>query len=281
MQPQDGGSANPTNTEERQTQDAGVKPPLQSRTQDAGLAGAGGFDPIEAEEGEGAAQEFGPGAAFAEEEDAQGGSGDREEIGEGGKLRSLEETEKPEVEEIGECGAEKAGVEDAGPSLPRDGAPVGERAECHGAVDGDGEKEESTKDEIPSGHGERVVVSGDALAENDVHGKGERADERENITEKRGGMAGDTGASGEDDDAGESNEHAEGFADGGTFETEEDGKDEGVDGTYADDDGRVRDVCVAEGEAEEELVERDTKESDVGEGPVITPGSSLRCKRSA
>ena len=254
---------------QRLAQDDGVE---VRRHKVCGLAGAGGFDPVEAEESQGAAEEFGPGAAFAEEKDAKCGCGDGEQIGEGGELGGFEEAEKPEVEEISESGAEESGEGDAGPGLPGDGEPVGEGTNGDGAEDGDGEEDESPEDEIPGGHGERVVLCGDALTENDVHGEAKGTDEREGVTEERGGMAGDAGTGGEDDDAGESDEHTEGFAYGGLFETEENGEDEGVDGAHADDDGGVSDVGVTQAEAEEELVEGDTEEAEIGEGPVVTPG---------
>lgn len=58
------------------------------------------------------------GAAFAEEEDAEDGGGDGKKIGERGELRDLEVAEEPEVEKIGEGGAEESRVEDAGVGLP-------------------------------------------------------------------------------------------------------------------------------------------------------------------
>ena len=121
-------------------------------------------------------------------------------------MGGFEEAEKPEVEKIGESGAEETCESDAGPGLPGDGAPVGERSMAR--RDGDGKKNESTEDEIPGGHGEWVVLGGDALAENDVHGEAEGAEEGEDITEKRGGVTRDAGTGGEDEDSGESDEHA-------------------------------------------------------------------------
>jgi len=158
---------------------------------------AGGFDVEHAGQGEGGAEEFEPGAAFAEEDDAETGGGDGEEIGEGRELRGFEIAKQPVVKEVGERGTEERHVKHAGPGLPMDGAPVVERAENEGAIDGDGKDEERSNDEIPCGHSEGVVAGGDAFAENDVGGETERTGQGDEIAGKCGRAAVDAGVGGQ------------------------------------------------------------------------------------
>lgn len=106
-----------------------------------GLGGAGGFDVVDGGEGEGGAEEFEPGTAFAEEDDAEGGGGDGEEVGKGGELGGFEIAEGPEIEDVGDGGTEEGHVEHAGPDGPRDGAPMREGADENGAMDGDGKND--------------------------------------------------------------------------------------------------------------------------------------------
>jgi hypothetical protein len=68
-------------------------------------------------------------------------------------LGGFEVAEEPEVEEVGEGGAKDGTESEAGPGEPRDGLPVGERAEGEGAVDGDGKNQEATEEIVPGGHG--------------------------------------------------------------------------------------------------------------------------------
>ena len=89
----------------------------------ARLGPAGGFDVVDAEEGEASADKFEEGAAFAEEEDAEGGSGDGEEVGKRGELGGFEVAEEPEVEEVGQRRAEQRGIENARVGLPRNRTP--------------------------------------------------------------------------------------------------------------------------------------------------------------
>src|SRR5260221_14567721 len=119
----------------------------------------------------GGAEEFGPGATFDEEENAEDGGGDGEQVGEGAKLGGFEVAEEPEVEEVGERGAEDGGEGEAGPGEPWDGLPVGERAEGGGAGDGDGKNEEAAEEGVPGGHGEGVVLPCYALAEDNIEGE--------------------------------------------------------------------------------------------------------------
>src|SRR5271157_2986470 len=191
----------------------------------ARLAAAGGLDVVDAGEGEEAAEEFEPGAAFAEEEDAEGGGGDGQEIGEGSELRGFEVAQNPEVEDVGDGGAEQGHVQHAGPDRPGEGAPMGKGAEVDGALDGDGENDEPTKDAVESGHGEGVVAGGDAFAEYDVGGEAERAGERDQVAEKRGRMAAYARARGHKRDPGDGDAHAQDFAERGVFQTEEHGED--------------------------------------------------------
>ena len=230
---------------------------------------AGGFDPVEAEEGEETAEEFEPGAALAEEDDAESGGGDGKEIREAGELGSFEIAEEPEVKDIRESRAEEGGVDQAEPTLPRDVAEISGKAKGVSLLDRDGKDEERTEDEIPEGHGEGVVLASDAFAEDDIGGKADGTAHGDGIAEKRGGMMAHAGAGGEDGDAGEGDGHAGGFAPGELFETKENGEGERVDGREADDDGGVGDAGVAEAEGETELIDADAEEAEVGEDPVI------------
>src|ERR1700739_4501309 len=82
---------------------------------------AGGLDPVEAEQGQERTEEFQPGAAFAQEHNAETGSGDGQNVGEGGELGGFKITKKPEVKEIGKGRAEETGVNDSAPGLPGNG----------------------------------------------------------------------------------------------------------------------------------------------------------------
>src|SRR5208337_2021558 len=196
----------------------------------ARLAAAGGFDVVDAGECEEAAEEFEPGAALTEEEDAEGGSGDGQEIGERGELRGFEVMQNPIVESVGDGGAEQGHVQHAGPDRPGKGAPMGEGAEKNGALYGDGENEERAEDAVEGGHGEGVVEGGDAFAEDDVGGEAEGPRERDGVAEKRGRVAADACARGHEHNAGESDAHAKDFAQRGVFQAEEHGEDECVHG---------------------------------------------------
>ena len=77
------------------------------------------------------------------------------------------------------------------------------------------------------------------------------------------------GGGSESDDTGEGNGHAERFVPGDFFEAKEDGESERVDGRHANDDGGVRDVGVTQAEGEEELIDGNAEEAEVGEGPEI------------
>ena len=195
-----------------------------------GLAATGGFDVVDAGEGQEAAEEFEPGAAFAEEEDAEGGGGDGQEIGEGGELRGFEVAQNPEVEDVSDVGTEQGHVDHAGPYGPGEGAPMGEGAEENGAMDGDGENDERAEDAVEGGHGEGVVEAGDAFAEDDVGGKAEGTGEGNQIAEKRGRMAADARARGHESDARDGDAHAQNFAERGVFQAEEHGEDKRVNG---------------------------------------------------
>ncbi len=181
------------------------------------LGVASGFDEVDASEGQGAAEEFGPGAAFTKEEDAKERGGNGEEVIVGSKLRDFEIAEEPEIEEIGECGAEESHIDHGGPCGPGDGEPARERAEGDGAMDGDGKNEKRAEEKIVGGHGEGVVAGGDALAEYGVESEAQRADESDEIAEECGGMLGGVFESGEEDDAEERDGHAKGFAECGGF----------------------------------------------------------------
>src|SRR5271157_4076540 len=196
----------------------------------ARLAAAGGFDVVDAGEGEEAAEEFEPGAAFAQEEDAEGGAEKGQEIGERGELGGFKKTEDPEVEHVCDGGAEQGHVHHADPNLPGDGEPVVGGADENDAMDGDGENDESTEEAVEGGHGEGVVAGGDAFAEDDVGGETEGGGERDQVAEKRGRMAADARASGHEDDSTEGNAHTKDFAERGVFQAEEYGEDERVNG---------------------------------------------------
>ena len=230
---------------------------------------AGGFDVVDAEEGEDGSGEFEERAALAKEKDAEAGSRDRKQVGERCELGGFEIAEEPEVEEIGQGGAEKAGIGDASVGLPRKRTPGVRKIDGEELVDGDGESDERAKDEIPSGHGERVVVVGDALAEDNVHGEAERAAHGDGVTKKSGRTAGHTGGRGKDHDAGEGNGHADGDAEGEAFQAKEDGKAERVDRREADNDGGVGNVGMVEADREAELVDGDAEEAEIEEDPEI------------
>ena len=142
---------------------------------------AGGFYGIEAEEGEDGACEFEPGGAFTEEEDAEGGCGDGQDVGEGSDFGGFEVAEEPEVNEVSDGGAEKRDVEQAGPGLPGDGTPGRGGTESCGAIERERQDEYTSKNKIPGGHGEGVVFSGDAFAQDYVEGEAERTAEGDGI----------------------------------------------------------------------------------------------------
>lgn len=173
---------------------------------------AGGFDVVDGGKGEEGAEEFEPGAAFAEEDDAESGGGNGEEIGKSGELRGFEITESPEIEDVGNGGTEEGHVHHADPHGPRDGAPMGEGAEEDGAMDGERKNDESAEEGVEGVHGEGVVTGGDAFSQNDVNRETERAGEGDGIAEKRRGMAADARTGGHEEYSGEGDEHAEDFA---------------------------------------------------------------------
>src|SRR5208283_3111086 len=173
--------------------------------------------------------EFEPGATFAEEEDAQGGTSYGQKIGERGELGGFKETQDPEVERVGDGRAEQGHVHHADPDLPRDSQPMRERAEENGALDGDGENDEGAEDAVEGGHGEGVVEAGDAFAEDNVGGETERAGESDGVAEKRGRVAVEACPGGHEHDSGKRNGHAQDFAERGVFQAEEYGEEESVD----------------------------------------------------
>jgi len=87
------------------------------------LVVAGGFDPVDPEKGEDAAEELLPGTSLAQEEDAQGRGRDRQQVGEASKLGGFEVTKEPEIKEIGQRRAEESRVHHTNPGLPGDKAP--------------------------------------------------------------------------------------------------------------------------------------------------------------
>src|SRR5262249_42911811 len=104
--------------------------------------------------------------------------------------------EEPEVQQIGERGAKNGGEGEAGPGLPGDGQPVGERTERGGLAGGDRDNDQGAEQIVPGGHGEGVVVPRYALAEDGIKSKGERAAEGDGIAKKRGRVARDAAGSG-------------------------------------------------------------------------------------
>lgn len=150
--------------------------------------------------------------------------------------------------------------------MPGDGLPVGKRAERDGLMDGDRKNQQCAEKIVPGGHGEGVVVPCYALAENDVESERERAAKGDEIAEECGRVAGDsTGSGGENGYAGEGDRHAEGFGPREFFEAEKDGEDEGVDGSHAEDDGRVGDAGIAQADGEAHLIERNTEAAEIRE----------------
>jgi len=106
---------------------------------------ARGFDGVDAEKHEGAAEKFEPRAAFAEKENAETGRRDGEQVRERGKLGGFEVAKEPVVEKIGQRGAEEASVNDADPGLPRNDAPMPKEAEGGRFVEGDREDEQRSR----------------------------------------------------------------------------------------------------------------------------------------
>ncbi len=138
-----------------------------------------------------------------------------------------------------------------------------------GLVEGNGEDDERTEQEVPGGHGKRVIFGSHTFAEDDVHGEPEGSTHGDGIAEKRGRVVRDACGGGEDSDSGKRDGHAHRFAPGGLFESKQDSEGECIDGRHADDDGRVSNVGVAKAKGETELVEGDAEQAKVGEGPVI------------
>jgi len=87
-------------------------------------------------------------------------------------------------------------------------------------------------------------------------------------------MVRQAGGRGKDSDPCERYTHANGFTPREEFEAKEDGQSERIDGGHTHDDGGVGNVGVAETEGEEELVNGDTEEAEVGEGPEIVKRDS-------
>src|SRR5712691_1349544 len=250
-----------------------------ARSRGARLEVAARLDPVDPAKHQCPAEQFIPGAFFAEPPDAEDRGAHGQQVAERAQLRWRHVAQQPEVQQVSAGGAEDGHVGCGGPALPADGAPMGSRANAQRFDDGHRQGDDGAEDLVEGRHGQGVVARGHALAQHGVEREAERTGHGDGVTEQRRRMRAEALLRSEHDDSDKRHSHAHDLAHREPLQAHRRRQGQNVDRSHAENYRRVAHRGVAQPDGEANLVHANTEESEVREDPQIARRKTGRTPR--